>query len=124
MRPVRRAAERGAAAEAAAVDYLRQLGLQIVATNLRLGRLELDIVARDGPLIIVVEVRIRGRGAWTSAFGSLSAAKRRRLRQAGQRLWQRRYKNDESASRLRYDVVCVHDGPGGALTVEHVPAAL
>ena len=78
-----------------------------MAQNLRLGKLELDVVARQGPLIVVVEVRTRGAGAWTTAFGSIDSAKRRRIRRAGERLWQRRYKNDASVERLRFDAASV-----------------
>lgn len=78
-----------------------------MATNLHLGHLELDVVARQGALIVVVEVRSRGEGAWTSGFGSLDAAKRARIRRAGERLWQRRYRHDPTAERLRYDAASV-----------------
>ena len=112
----------GRAAEEAVATWLRERGFQVVATNLRLGHYELDIVARDGPLIVVVEVRARGPTAWTSGFGSLSAAKRRRTRLAGERLWQRRYKNDPSAERLRFDAASVR-WVNGVLEVEYAAAA-
>jgi len=100
-------AELGRAAEQAVCDWLVGHGYSIVATNLRLGHYEIDIVARSGPVIAVVEVRTRGAGAWTRAFGSLSEKKRLRVRRAGERLWQRRYKHDPSVSRLRYDAASV-----------------
>lgn len=112
----------GQRAEAAVVAYLLREGASIVATNLRVGRLELDIVAREGPLVIVVEVRARGPGAWSRGFGSLSSEKRARIRRAAERLWQRRYKNDSSVERLRIDCASVtfsEDGP----VVEYVKAA-
>ena len=102
-----RASEHGRAAEAAVANWLRERGFDIVALNLRVGRYELDVVARQGPLIVVVEVRTRGPGAWTTAFGSLDAGKRRRTRLAGERLWQRRYAKDVSAERLRFDAASV-----------------
>jgi Holliday junction resolvase-like predicted endonuclease len=84
--------------------------------------LELDVVARRGPLVVIVEVRSRGPGAWTTGFGSLDAAKRQRIRRAGERLWQRRYRNDESVERLRFDAASVTVGPDGP-TVEYAEAA-
>lgn len=113
---------RGALAEQLVADFLRAQGLDVVATNLRLGSYELDIVARDGPLIVVVEVRSRGRGAWTSAFGSLDTAKRRRVRKAGQWLWDRRYRNDTSVERMRFDAASVTFTPEGP-RIEYVRAA-
>ena len=97
-------------------------GYQIIATNLRLQYLELDVVARLGGLIVVVEVRSRGSGAWTSAFGSLDGKKRYRVRLAGQRLWARRYRNDPSVNRLRFDAASVVFGAAGPV-IEYVEAA-
>jgi putative endonuclease len=101
---------------------LSERGFQIVATNLRLSYLEIDVVARRGELVVVVEVRSRGRGAWTSGFGSIDGKKRYRIRLAGQRLWQRRYQHDLSVKRLRYDAASVVFGPSGPV-IEYVEAA-
>jgi putative endonuclease len=114
--------EVGALAEAAVVRFLENRGYAIVATNLRLGRLELDIVARLGGLIVVVEVRTRGPGAWTTAFGSMDWKKRQRIRRAGERLWQRRYRHDASAERMRFDAAAVSFETGEA-HVDYVEAA-
>lgn len=84
--------------------------------------LELDIVARHDELIVVVEVRTRSRSAYTTGLSSLDPKKRARIREAGQRLWDRRYRRDASASRLRYDVASVTFRDGQA-HVEYVPAA-
>ncbi len=114
--------EAGSAAERAVVEYLTERGLDIVATNLRLGRLELDVVAREGRVIVVVEVRTRGRGAWTSGLGSIDVKKRLRVRRAGERLWRDRYKNDASVDRMRFDAASVAWQDGRA-EVEYVVAA-
>ena len=89
---------------------------------MRLSYLELDVVARRNELVVVVEVRSRGSGAWTSGFGSLDGKKRYRVRLAGQRLWQRRYRNDASVKRLRFDAASVVFGPNG-VQIEYVEAA-
>jgi putative endonuclease len=89
---------------------------------LRLSYLELDVVARRGELIVVVEVRSRSGGAWTSGFGSINGKKRYRIRLAGQRLWQRRYRNDMSIKRLRFDAASVVFGPAGPV-IEYIEAA-
>ena len=93
-----------------------------MGTNVRIGRLELDVVAREGRVVIVVEVRARGPTAWTTAFGSLDTKKRQRVRRAAERLWQRRYRDDPSVDRLRIDaasVTFVNDEP----VVEYAKAA-
>jgi putative endonuclease len=107
---VTRAAERralGIRAEELVVAYLTARGYDIVARNLRLGALEIDIVARDGPVVAVVEVRTRGPTALTTGIGSVLPKKRERIRRAGDRLWQRRYRHDLSVERLRFDVASV-----------------
>ncbi len=115
-------AARGRAAEAAVLDYLVSLGMSIVATNLRVGHYEMDVVARDQDVVVVVEVRTRGATAWTSGFGSLDAKKRARIRRAGERLWQRRYKRDASVRSMRFDAASVTFGPEGP-TIEYVRGA-
>lgn len=115
-------AEIGSRAERAVARYLEERGYSIVALNLRVGRLELDVVARKERVVSVVEVRSRGAGAWTSGFGSIDHAKRARIRRAGERLWQRRYKADESVDRLRFDAASVSFENGEA-RVEYVLAA-
>jgi Holliday junction resolvase-like predicted endonuclease len=87
------------------------------------GKLELDIVARAGRVIAVVEVRARGAGAWTSGFGSIDGRKRRLIRRAGERLWQRHYKHDESVDRLRFDAASVEFDSDGTERVTYVIAA-
>ncbi len=97
-------------------------GYDLVAVNLRVGRLELDIVARHERTIVIVEVRHRGRGSWERPLGSIGHKKRQRIRRAGQRLWRARYQNDSSVDRMRFDAVSVtYDR--GEFRLEHVVAA-
>jgi putative endonuclease len=112
----------GARAEQAVALHLEAQGFQIVARNLRLGALELDIVARRGDLIAVVEVRSRSRRSWTTAHGSILPAKKRRLRRAALRLWRSRYRCDPSVRRLRLDAAAVSFTAEGAV-VDYCPAA-
>lgn len=101
---------------------MRARGFQIVALNLRLSYLELDVVARRNELVVIVEVRSRTSAAWTSGFGSIDGRKRYRLRLAGQRLWSRRYRHDASVERVRFDAASVVFGPAGP-RIEYVEAA-
>ncbi len=110
-------------AEDAVARYLERRGFAIVARNLRLGHLELDIVARLADLVVIVEVRTRGAGALTTAHGSVLGPKRRHLQRAAARLWARRYRHDRSVSRLRIDVAAVVFTPDGP-RIDYVPAAL
>lgn len=49
----------GKKGEELAVKYLSGQGYRILDTNWRAGSLELDIVARDGEFLVVVEVKTR-----------------------------------------------------------------
>ncbi len=112
----------GRAAERAVAEWLGRNGWEVIATNLRVGHLELDVVARRDAVIAVVEVRTRGAGAWTSALGSIDAGKRLRIRRAGERLWQRRFKRDPSIDHMRFDAASV-TFEDGIPHVEYIVAA-
>jgi putative endonuclease len=121
--PRSRSRERAAAAERAVSEYLQARGYEIVAANLHIGHLELDLVARKGSVVAVVEVRTRGPRAWTTGLGSMGPLKRQRIRRAGERLWQRRYRNDDSVDRMRFDAASVRFDARGVSYVEYVVAA-
>lgn len=71
--------ERGRLAEKAAAEALRMLGFSIEGQNVRIGRLEADILARDREGLAVVEVRAREEGEPVDAFQSISAEKRKNV---------------------------------------------
>lgn len=98
---------RGRRAERVALDYLVADGFEILHRNVRLGRGELDLVARRGALLVAVEVRTRGPHAWEGPFASVSVGKRRRCRSALEALW-RRHTDDPTIRRVRFDVCAVY----------------
>jgi putative endonuclease len=116
------ARERGARAELEVARFLRARGAHIVATNLRVGRFELDIVARHGNVVLVVEVRTRKPNGWTRGLGTINEQKRRRIRCAAERLWRDRYAADVTVERLRFDAASVRF-EGNASVIEYVTAA-
>lgn len=82
---------RGDDAESAVVAALAEDGWTILARNVRAGRGELDIVAVDpGPprMLVVVEVRHRGRRDFGLAEESVGHRKRLHLRAAIGRLFE------------------------------------
>jgi putative endonuclease len=82
------AAESGARGENAAADFLRsRQGFAIVTRNWRSPRDqrdEIDLVCRDGEVLVFVEVKARAAGALVSGFASVDERKRRALRRAVQ----------------------------------------
>jgi putative endonuclease len=113
----------GHRAEDAVADYLVACGFSILGRNVRLGALELDIVARLRELVAVVEVRTRGPGSYERPFESLSPAKRARLRRAVERLWRDPLATMKDVERVRIDFAAV-TFEGGATSVEYVEGAL
>ncbi|GMV84261.1 MAG: UPF0102 protein [Dehalococcoidia bacterium] len=106
----------GGFGERVAAHRLESLGMTIIDRNVRIGRAELDLVARDGQETVIVEVRTR-RGAAGLAAESLTRAKLRRLWHAALR-----YAEEHSLDRerIRVDVIAVElDGRGSARNVEH-----
>ncbi len=82
------AARRGARGEQAAADFLQtRQGYAIVTRNWRSPRDErdeIDLVCRDGDVLVFVEVKARAEGALVSGFQAVDERKRRALRRAVQ----------------------------------------
>ena len=73
----------GRQGEELAVAYLRDCGWTVVERNFRCKGGELDIVARDGDEMVVVEVRTRSEGWMQGASESVGPRKLRRLVRTG-----------------------------------------
>ena len=76
--------QRGAAVEAAARAQLEQAGLRLVAGNANYRGGELDLVMRDGPMLVFVEVRYRRDARFGGGAASVDFRKRRKLVLAAQ----------------------------------------
>jgi putative endonuclease len=109
-REARAAARRkGEAAEALAARFLAGRGLEIVARNYRTRLGEVDLVAREGEVLVFVEVRLRSWAAWGGAAASVDWRKQRRLVAAARHYLSRL----RAEPRCRFDVVTI-EGPQGA----------
>src|SRR5438477_9978949 len=69
--------QRGLAGEEQAIRYLQARGWEVVAHRFRVGRIELDMVARRGHLVAFFEVKARRGTASGSPFEAVTGAKRR-----------------------------------------------
>ena len=98
-------------------------GYTILAQNLRIGRLEVDLLARLGPVVALVEVRSRGSTSFLPALATLSHAKQARLLRAADRLWQDRFAHQADVASLRIDVAAVYLDPGPP-RVEYIEGAV
>ena len=68
--------------EEKAADYLTAEGCEILARNERLSRYEIDLIAREGDVIVFVEVKYRADGDCGSGLEAVDARKRSRIRAA------------------------------------------
>lgn len=98
----------GDRAENSACAFLESQGFTIVARNFlrRVG--ELDIVARDGDVLVVVEVRTRSRDDYGGAAASIGPAKQRRIA-ATAALFLQAHPGLRHC-RVRFDVIVLRDG--------------
>ena len=118
-----KARDDGIRAEQAAEHHLAACGLIILDRNVRVGRYEIDLLAREGPVLVVIEVRARGAGALVRALDTIDRRKQARLRLAASWLWRDRFSRDLRFERVRFDCVGVTFDESGRPIVEHVRAA-
>lgn len=71
--------EMGRRGEDAAVAYLERAGMRVIDRNWRDGRGELDIVALDGDVLVICEVKTRATDTRGTPEEAVSVTKRRRL---------------------------------------------
>jgi putative endonuclease len=93
--------ERGRVAESGAERFLEQRGLRVVDRNFRRRFGEIDLVAREGDVLVFVEVRKRSHRGFADGAESIDQRKRQRLvRTAEAYLQQRHWRGP-----VRFDVV-------------------
>lgn len=96
--------ESGSAAEARAVELLVRRGYQIVERNFRCKTGELDVVARDGEVLVFVEVRSRADGEHGHAAESVNVRKQRQVARVAMHYIGLR---DPMFAKSRFDVVAI-----------------
>ena len=74
----------GRQAEDLAARFLEKKKLRIIARNYRCRGGEIDLVCRDGKVLVFVEVRLRQNTAFGGAAASVTAIKQRRIILAAQ----------------------------------------
>ena len=107
----------GAYGERVAVAHLQAAGMIVLERNWRCRGGELDIVARDGDVLVICEVKTRSstdRGHPLEAVTPRKAARLRRLAAA----WM--LARDVHPGEVRIDLVGVLRPRRGAAVVEHV----
>lgn len=101
----------GQSGEDMACSHLERRGMRVLVRNFRCRVGEIDVVARDGEVVVFVEVKERSGSSHGAAIEAVTPLKRQRVLRAA-----RFYaaKHGLSESPLRFDVVAIDwglDGP-------------
>lgn len=108
----------GRSGEEAAVDFLAAKGYVILHRNWRSGRKELDIVARQGGEVVVVEVKTRRNADFAAPEDAVGPLKIRRI-VAATDVYLKRYGIDNP---VRFDILTVV-GERPPFRIEHIEDA-
>ena len=108
----------GIQGEDIAVDYLRRKGYVILDRNWRSGHKEIDIVARDGDVVVFVEVKARASNFYGRPEDAVTRQKMHRLVLAAD-AYIRYYAIDAD---IRFDVVSI-TGSMGKPYIKHYEGA-
>lgn len=109
--------ELGRFGEAYAARHLVERGMVVLDRNWRCAAGEIDLVLRDGRVLVVCEVKTRSSTAFGSPLEGVTDRKAARLRRlAAQWLAEHHLRPDD----VRIDLVGVLAPPGATPQVEHV----
>jgi putative endonuclease len=110
----------GAYGERRAVELLVAAGMVLLDRNWRCPEGEIDIVARDGDVLVFCEVKTRRGDAYGTPAEAIVAMKARRLRRLAAQ-WMADH--PVRPTEVRFDVVSVLPQRRGAARVEHLKGA-
>lgn len=110
----------GEIGEACAADFLERVGWTVVERNFRVGRKEVDLVARRGGVVAFVEVKTRSGGVCGHPLEAITPRKQREIAEVAT-AWIERFGREGEA--YRYDAIAVQMRPGHATVIEHVENA-
>jgi len=106
--------------EMVALRYLTSCGWSIEAHRFRLGRHDLDLVARRTHVVVFVEVKTRRGSSCGAPLESLGARQRATILRLAE-VWRLRY--GRPGDTYRFDLIGVLERTGGGHLIEHVPDA-
>jgi len=99
--------------EREAARFLKKQGYKILGRNVRFGKKEeLDLVARDGEVLVFIEVKTRSSEAMIRPAAAVTRAKRKALRRAAKSYMSRLRNVDRKKLNYRFDIIEVLGSPG------------
>lgn len=108
--------ETGKHGEQQAIAHLKALGYDILHTNWRYKNLELDIVARDGDFLVIVEVKTRKNADFGVPENFVDRKKQKKVIRAANEY----VKHFEVQEEIRFDIVAVNNSIG---KIDHIQRA-
>ena len=108
--------------EAVAARELERRGYRIVDRNVRFSRGEIDLVARDGDVLVLVEVKTRWTSQFAGAKDAITVVKASRLRKLGAMYLRRAGMSADTDWRV--DVVAIDIGDRGVASIEVIQTAV
>lgn len=109
----------GRAGEDLAREYLEHRGMEIIQTNYRFGRGEIDIIGREGEYLVFCEVKMRTSDEFGPPELAVTLQKQQQVRRVARGYLAERQIVDQAC---RFDVVAI-TLVGGLPRFEHIPNA-
>jgi len=112
--------ETGVKGEQIATRYLLNIGYKILSQNWRLGRKEVDCIARDGDLLVFIEIKTRHSFDFGFPEESVNHTKKNHIKQAAA-AYSTRLRHQ---SGLRFDIISILlDASGEPKEILHIKDA-
>lgn len=105
--------EQGKFGEDYAVEYLVKNNYQIQERNVRIGNLEIDVVAQEKNILVFVEIRLRNDATFGFPEDGMSKEKKQAIFRAGEAYLSRK----PWAGDIRFDFISIIQKP--ELQLEH-----
>ncbi|HEC66343.1 MAG TPA: YraN family protein [bacterium] len=111
----------GKKGEEIAAQYLEKKGYEIIGRNIRVGRGEIDIIAKNKRGIVFVEVKTRKFNKEFSIFDSVGYAKKEKIIETCEN-WL--YENNLEREEWRIDFVGITFKVDGIFEIEHLEGGI
>lgn len=106
--------EKGNAGEAVAANFLRKKGYTIIHQNWQSGPLEIDIIAKDGEKLVIVEVKLRSNLSFGDPESFVKKPKHKALYKAADIFIDK----TDWKGEVRFDIIAVEQN-GTQLEITH-----
>lgn len=111
---------KGKEAEAYAEKYLEKIGYQILKKNFRFGKGEIDIIAKDGNVLVFVEVKWRENLNKGTPESSITRTKILQLKKIAEGYF---YINKINSQECRFDVIAITGDLNNNPKINHLKTA-